>query len=88
MDEATANIDIVTEKKIQKLMNKAFAQSTVFTIAHRINTIINSDRVMVLGEGKCLEYADPKITQKDPNSEFAKLISEKEEEKKAKKWRL
>lgn len=85
MDEATANIDIVTEEKIQALMSKAFANATVFTIAHRINTIINSDRVMVLGEGKCLEYADPKISTKDPNSEFAKLISEKEEEEKKEK---
>jgi ABC-type multidrug transport system fused ATPase/permease subunit len=86
MDEATANIDIVTEEKIQRLMNKAFANSTVFTIAHRINTIINSDRVMVLGEGKCLEYGDPKITTKNPKSEFAILISEREkEEKEAKK---
>jgi len=86
MDEATANIDIVTEEKIQALMKKSFEHSTVFTIAHRINTIINSDRVMVLDEGHCLEYADPKISTKNPNSEFSKLIAmKKEEEKKEKK---
>ena len=70
LDEATANIDIVTEEKIQKLMKKNFAQSTVFTIAHRINTIINSDRVMVLDKGHCIEYGDPKKLTKDPKSEF------------------
>jgi len=48
LDEATANIDIVTEERIQKLMNKYFKDSTVFTIAHRINTIINSDNVLVM----------------------------------------
>ena len=59
LDEATANIDIVTEEKIQKLINNAFKDSTVFTIAHRINTIINSDKVMVLDAGNCVEYDDP-----------------------------
>lgn len=82
LDEATANIDIATEEKIQKLMKKAFAKSTVFTIAHRINTIINSDRVMVLDEGKCIEYDNPQKLSKDPKSEFAQLISEIEKEKK------
>lgn len=83
LDEATANIDIVTEEKIQKLMKKAFASSTVFTIAHRINTIINSDRVMVLDAGRCIEYDNPQKLSKDPKSEFAQLISEIEKEKKA-----
>jgi len=82
LDEATANIDIVTEEKIQKLMKKAFAQSTVFTIAHRINTIINSDKVMVLDAGKCIEYDDPQKLSKDPKSEFSKLISDLAKEKK------
>jgi len=82
LDEATANIDIVTEEKIQKLMKKSFANATVFTIAHRINTIINSDRVMVLDAGKCIEYDNPQKLSKDPKSEFAQLISEIEKEKK------
>ena len=48
LDEATANIDIVTEQKIQQLIEHEFAESTVITIAHRLNTIIKSDRVLVL----------------------------------------
>jgi len=43
LDEATANIDVVTEQKIQRLINDEFASSTVITIAHRLNTIIKSD---------------------------------------------
>jgi ABC-type multidrug transport system fused ATPase/permease subunit len=43
MDEATSNIDIVTEENIQNLIKEAFADSTVITIAHRINTIYNCD---------------------------------------------
>ena len=45
LDEATANIDIVTEKRIQELIEQEFASSTVITIAHRINTIIRSDEI-------------------------------------------
>ena len=67
------------------MINTAFAGSTVFTIAHRINTIINSDRVMVLDKGTNVEYGPPKELAKDPKSEFAKLIAEKEEEEKKKK---
>lgn len=82
LDEATANIDIVTEQKIQALMQKAFKEATVFTIAHRINTIINSDNVMVLDAGKCIEYGNPQKLAADPKSEFSILIKEIEKEKK------
>jgi ATP-binding cassette subfamily C (CFTR/MRP) protein 1 len=51
LDEATANIDIVTEEKVQFLINTEFTNATVLTIAHRLNTIVNSDRVLVLSFG-------------------------------------
>ena len=51
LDEATANIDVVTEQKIQTLINEEFRTSTVITIAHRLNTIIKSDYVLVLSRG-------------------------------------
>ena len=51
LDEATANIDVVTEEKIQRLIEQEFQQSTVITIAHRLNTIIKSDMVLVLDQG-------------------------------------
>ena len=59
LDEATANIDVVTEKAIQKLVSEEFAEATVLTIAHRLNTIINSDRVLFLSRGEVLEYESP-----------------------------
>lgn len=74
LDEATANIDVITEQKIQKLIKTEFQDSTVITIAHRLNTIIQSDMVLVLSHGKVLEYAPPKELTANKNSEFSKLL--------------
>jgi ABC-type multidrug transport system fused ATPase/permease subunit len=76
LDEATANIDIVTEKKIQKLINEEFTHSTVITIAHRLNTIMNSDKVLVLSHGEIAEYDAPQTLMGDPNSKFSELLQE------------
>ena len=51
MDEATANIDHATETTIQELIKEGFKDATVLVVAHRINTIIHSDRVMVMADG-------------------------------------
>jgi ATP-binding cassette subfamily C (CFTR/MRP) protein 1 len=59
LDEATANIDVITEQKIQRLIDAEFKGSTVVTIAHRLNTIIRSDYVLVLSRGQLVEYDTP-----------------------------
>ena len=71
MDEATANIDVLTEQKILKLIKEEFADATVITIAHRLNTIIESDMIMVMGNGKVIEYDSPANLMKDSSSEFS-----------------
>jgi ATP-binding cassette subfamily C (CFTR/MRP) protein 1 len=76
MDEATANIDIVTEEKIQKLMNSAFKDSTVITIAHRLNTVMGGDRVLVLDKGQMLEYDEPSKLASNPKSRLYEMLSE------------
>ena len=68
VDEATANIDVTTESIIYKAMNEAFKNSTVITIAHRLNTVINSDRILVLEGGLLKEYDNPQELLKNPNS--------------------
>jgi ABC-type multidrug transport system fused ATPase/permease subunit len=70
LDEATANIDIMTEQKIQALIQKEFKNCTVITIAHRLQTIIESDKVLVLGEGKVLEYDSPQVLLQNELSQF------------------
>ena len=76
LDEATANIDIVTEQKIQKLIAEEFEGATVLTIAHRLNTVIQSDKVLVLDKGVCCEYDSPQTLMKDTNSRFSALLRE------------
>lgn len=80
LDEATANIDIVTEQKIQRLIESEFQSSTVITIAHRLNTIIKSDRVLVLSYGKVVEYDAPRALMSNPESSFSQLLKELEKE--------
>lgn len=77
LDEATANIDVVTEQAIQRLIKEEFKGATVLTIAHRLNTIIQSDRVLMLSKGTVLEYDTPKALLSNPNSAFAKLAEDK-----------
>lgn len=83
LDEATANIDVVTEQAIQKLITEEFLGATVLTIAHRLNTIIKSDRVLMLNRGTVLEYGSPKELLSDPKSAFTQLTEEKKRKEKA-----
>ena len=59
MDEATANIDTKTDGMIQNLIHSEFGESTVLTIAHRLDTIINYDKIVVLEKGVVIEQGVP-----------------------------
>ncbi|KAJ0106908.1 hypothetical protein J7T55_014984 [Diaporthe amygdali] len=59
-DEATSNVDLETDEKIQSTMLQAFKGKTVLTIAHRIRTIINYDRICVMHQGQIIELGTPK----------------------------
>lgn len=55
LDEATSNVDTVTEEKIQQAMDAVIAGRTSFVIAHRLKTILNSDKIVVLKDGNVIE---------------------------------
>ncbi|XP_077634923.1 ATP-binding cassette sub-family C member 2 isoform X2 [Crocuta crocuta] len=59
MDEATAAVDIETDHLIQMTIQKEFSHCTTITIAHRLHTVMDSDRIMVLDKGKIVEYGTP-----------------------------
>uniref|UniRef100_W4VRR2 Putative abc transporter c family member n=1 Tax=Corethrella appendiculata TaxID=1370023 RepID=W4VRR2_9DIPT len=59
MDEATANVDPQTDKLIQATVKEKFSHCTVLTIAHRLHTIMDSDKVIVMDAGRCVEFGTP-----------------------------
>uniref|UniRef100_A0A7M4G370 Multidrug resistance-associated protein 4 n=1 Tax=Crocodylus porosus TaxID=8502 RepID=A0A7M4G370_CROPO len=76
IDEATANVDPRTDELIQKTIREKFAQCTVLTIAHRLNTIIDSDKIMVLDAGRLKEYDEPYILLQERESLFYKMVQQ------------
>ncbi|KAI9139662.1 multi drug resistance-associated protein MRP [Paraphysoderma sedebokerense] len=76
LDEATSQIDVETDSIIQETIRREFQHCTIITIAHRINTVIDNDRIMVLEKGKVVEFDDPKTLLKNPDSFFYNLVRE------------
>ena len=75
LDEATASIDIITEQKIQKAVEKFFNDSTILIIAHRLNTIMFCDKVLVLEKGLVSEFDDIEALKSNPESVFGKMVA-------------
>ncbi|KAJ8734039.1 hypothetical protein PYW07_014590 [Mythimna separata] len=76
MDEATANVDPQTDALIQTTIRRQFASCTVLTIAHRLNTIMDSDRVLVMDQGEAAEFDHPHLLLRNPNSKFTSMVRE------------
>ncbi|KAF9584122.1 hypothetical protein BGW38_007500 [Lunasporangiospora selenospora] len=76
LDEATAAIDVETDNAIQRALRREFQNVTILTIAHRIHTIMDSDRILVLDAGKIAEFESPEILLKNKESIFYGLASQ------------
>uniref|UniRef100_A0A3P9LFB7 ATP-binding cassette, sub-family C (CFTR/MRP), member 4 n=1 Tax=Oryzias latipes TaxID=8090 RepID=A0A3P9LFB7_ORYLA len=76
IDEATANVDPRTDELIQKTIREKFRECTVLTIAHRLNTIIDSDRILVLDAGRIRAFAEPLVLLQDPDGIFFKMVQQ------------
>ncbi|KAF9169153.1 hypothetical protein BGX21_010914 [Mortierella sp. AD011] len=76
MDEATASVDVATDVMLQKAIRVDFADSTVLTIAHRLNTVIDYSRVLVLDHGEIKEFDTPANLLSRPDSVFSSMVDE------------
>ncbi|XP_075437470.1 ATP-binding cassette sub-family C member 10-like, partial [Ascaphus truei] len=74
IDEATASVDHQTDQLLQRTIRERFRERTVLTIAHRLNTILDSDRVLVMHAGKVVELDSPTILSNRKDSHFYRLI--------------
>ncbi|KAJ8916752.1 hypothetical protein NQ315_013957 [Exocentrus adspersus] len=76
MDEATANVDPHTDSLIQKTIRENFKECTVITIAHRLNTVMDSDRVLVMDAGQIIEFDHPHQLLENPNGFFTAMVKQ------------
>ncbi|KAJ1933042.1 ATP-binding cassette glutathione S-conjugate transporter ycf1, partial [Linderina macrospora] len=59
LDEATANVDTKTDQIMQEVIREELRDSTILTVAHRLRTVMDSDRILVMDQGKVAEYDSP-----------------------------
>lgn len=75
LDEATASVDSNTDQLIQTMIRTEFSKCTILTIAHRLSSIVDSDKILVLSEGRIVEYDTPSVLMGNPDSHFHKLLN-------------
>jgi ABC-type multidrug transport system fused ATPase/permease subunit len=73
LDEATAALDSDTNAAVGRVLKEHFSDRTIFTIAHRLDTIIESDRILVMNAGVVAEYDPPDVLLENPDSIFYEL---------------
>ena len=78
LDEATSSVDFETDREIQRTLRQAFQGSTVLTIAHRVDTIMDSDKILVMKDGIAAEFASPEELLRDESSLFSEIVRQGE----------
>ena len=73
LDEPSANVDSRTDKLLQEAVSKSFQGATIIAVAHRLDTVIGYDKILVLGHGSVLEYGTPhELVEK--GGDFASMV--------------
>ena len=76
LDEATSAVDMETDALIQRSIREEFQDSTLIVIAHRLSTIADFDKILVMGDGKVLEYDEPKLLMEKEEGALRKMVEE------------
>lgn len=76
LDEATAAVDLETDELIQKTIREEFKDCTIITIAHRLNTIIDYDKIIVMDDGRISEFETPQRLLEDESSSFYSMAKD------------
>jgi ATP-binding cassette subfamily C (CFTR/MRP) protein 1 len=80
MDEATASVDADTDARIQRVFRSEFSRATCITVAHRLNTIMDSDFVLVMDDGRAAEFDRPSLLLSKEDGIFKSLVDAWEDE--------
>ncbi|OCT78465.1 hypothetical protein XELAEV_18029562mg [Xenopus laevis] len=75
LDEATAAMDTETDLLIQETIREAFSDCTMLTIAHRLQTVLSCDRIMVLTQGQVMEFDTPSVLLSNSNTRFFSMFA-------------
>jgi len=76
LDEATASVDYETDAAIQQVISTEFNDVTLIIVAHRLQTIMGADKVLVLDAGKVLEFDSPKALLEKEGGSFKALVDD------------
>ncbi|XP_044268134.1 probable multidrug resistance-associated protein lethal(2)03659 [Tribolium madens] len=76
LDEATANVDPQTDELIQNTIRRKFKDCTVLTIAHRLHTVMDSDKILVMSGGRAVEFDDPWTLLQKTDGVFHGLVQQ------------
>ena len=74
LDEATASVDHLADERIQRAIRGAMRSTTLLTVAHRLHTVMDYDRILVLSDGKCTEIGAPHALLQEPASSLSELV--------------
>ena len=75
LDEATASVDHAADERIQRAIRTAMRATTLLTVAHRLQTVVDYDTILVMGGGKCIEQGSPHQLLQRPESALGTIVS-------------